>query len=181
MAFMEKKTDLDNVITSSAHGKTQLSMYTFTTPKHSTNELFQMAFAQLVVERNMPLTVGQAEQFISMMQIANKHLTVPTYNKTYDIIVSKKIECTKKLANYLKNRYFSITCDHWTSVAQDNYGALTLHLIENYDMKTFVLSCVKHDKGATAVEIELQLTTELQNWGLEKIFFFELSQILPPT
>lgn len=172
MAFMEKKKDLDNAITSSVHGKTQLSMYTFATPKQSTNELFQMAFAQWVMERNLPLTVGQAEQFISMMQIANKQLTVPTYNKTYDIIVSKKIECMKKLAKYLKKRYFSITCDHWTSLAQDNYGALTLHLIENYDMKTFVLSCVTHDKGATAVEIESQLTTELQNWGLEKKFFF---------
>ena len=78
----------------------------------------------------------------------------------------------RKLKCYLEKKYFSITCDHWTSIAQENYGALTLHLIDNFELKTFVLSCMKHPNGASAIEVESQLTSDLTFWGLEKSFFF---------
>jgi len=71
----------------------------------------------------------------------------------------------------LKSRFFSITCDHWTSAAQENYGALTLHVIDNFALKTYVLSCVKHPNGTCAEEIEAQLVTDLNSWGLDRGHF----------
>ena len=174
-AFLMKKQEADSATESRdrhhTDGKTQLSIPSFATCRVSTNDCFQNSFAQWVVQQNQPLTVGESKTFVSMIRAANKTVTVPNYRKTYDLLLSKKTQSVKKLTAYLKKRYFAITCDHWTSAAQDNYGTLTLHLIDNFEMKTFVLSCKKHANGATAVEIESQLTTELQNWGLEKSFF----------
>jgi hypothetical protein len=69
---------------------------------------------------------------------------------------------------FLQNRFYSITCDHWTSLANENYGALTLHLIDDFELKTFVMSCVKHENGTTAVEVERQLINDLNQWELQQ-------------
>jgi hypothetical protein len=58
-------------------------------------------------------------------------------------------------------------------MAQENYGVLTLNLIDNFQLKTFVLGCRKHPNGASAAELESQLTSDLNNWRLDKkILFF---------
>lgn len=75
---------------------------------------------------------------------------------------------------YLEGKHYSVTCDHWTSLAQENYGALTLHLIDNFELKTFILSCRKHPNGATAAELETQLTSDLTSWGLDSDLLFSI-------
>jgi hypothetical protein len=93
---------------------------------------------------------------------------------TYDLLYGIKTEATQKLKSYLNSKFSSVTCDHWTSMAQENYGVLTLHLIDNFQLKTFVLGCRKHPNGASAAELESQLTSDLEAWGLEKKSFFLL-------
>jgi hypothetical protein len=151
--------------------KTQLTISSFAPTLSFSKDMFKKHFARWVVEQSMPLTVGESPAFISMIKSANKTLSVPDYKTTYDLLYAKKTEATRKLKCYLESRYFSITCDHWTSMAQENYGALTLHLIDNFELKTFILSCKKHPNGASAPEVELQLTSDLIAWGLEKPFF----------
>jgi hypothetical protein len=84
----------------------------------------------------------------------------------------KKSSCKQTL--YLEGKHYSVTCDHWTSLAQENYGALTLHLIDNFELKTFILSCRKHPNGATAAELETQLTSDLTSWGLDSDLLFSI-------
>jgi hypothetical protein len=67
--------------------------------------------------------------------------------------------------------------DHWTSLATENYGAITLHIIDDFKLCAFVLSCVKHENGCTAKEIEHQLLAELESRGLEKNFFIFICYI----
>jgi hypothetical protein len=55
-----------------------------------------------------------------------------------------------KRKSSVKGKYFSLTADHWTSLANENYGAITLHLIVDFERKTYVLSCAKHENGASA-------------------------------
>jgi hypothetical protein len=55
-------------------------------------------------------------------------------------------------------------------MAQENIGALTIHLIDGFELKAFILGCRKHPNGASATELEMQLISNLVSWGLEKIF-----------
>jgi len=71
----------------------------------------------------------------------------------------------------IKGKYFSSTTDHWTSLANDNYGAITLHCIKEFELKTFILSCTKHENGASAEEMVNQLVHDMEIWGLEKDYF----------
>jgi hypothetical protein len=167
--YMVAKDELESKAVSTS--KTQLTISSFAPSLSFSQDVFKKNFARWVVEQNMPLTVGEAPAFIAMIKAANKSLSIPDYKTTYDLLFGKKTEATRKLKCYLESRYFSITCDHWTSMAQENYGALTLHLIDNFELKTFVLSCKKHPNGASAPEVESQLTSDLITWGLEKSFF----------
>ncbi len=45
------------------------------------------------------------------------------------------------------------------------------HFIENFELKTHVLRCTKHENGASAREMENQLTLDMQSWGLDRNCF----------
>jgi hypothetical protein len=154
------KDDLDSK-TAVKSSKNQLKMSSFTTSVSFTKDLFKKAYLQWIVNNNLPLTAGEAPAFVSMIKSLNKTVSVPDY----------KMTSTQKLKSYLNSKFYSVTCDHWTSMPQENYGALTLHLIDNFQLKTFVLCCRKHPNGASAAELESQLTSDLGTWGLEKNSF----------
>jgi hypothetical protein len=45
----------------------------------------------------------------------------------------------------VRGQYFSLTCDHWTSIAGISYLAATIHYIdENWNLISFTLSCKEH-------------------------------------
>jgi hypothetical protein len=105
-------------------------MASFALSFSSSKESFKTHFIGWVVEQNMPLTIGDSPAFISMIKVANKRLTIPNYRKIYHLLYWKKTQAMCKLKCFLEKKYFSIKCDHCTSIAQENYGALTLHLLD---------------------------------------------------
>ena len=64
--------------------------------------------------------------------------------------------------------------DHWTSLANENYGALTIHFIKDFKLKAYVLSCVKHENGASAEEMEVQLRRDMDTWELHNDSFMAI-------
>jgi hypothetical protein len=46
-------------------------------------------------------------------------------------------------------------------------GAMTLHFMANFELKTYVLSCAKQENGASAKEMEAQLVSDMCSWELE--------------
>ena len=154
LEYMEKKVQKAQLSVSTASAS-QASILSFIPQVTSLKQEFKRKYAQWVVEQSMPLNIGESVRFVEMINIANKQLTVPDAKGLTEILYSKKAEASGKLKVFLQNRFFSITCDHWTSLANENYGALTLHLIDEFHLKTFVMSCVKHENGTTAVEVEV--------------------------
>ncbi len=148
--------------------ESQTPITSFIPQMTSLKQTFKRKYAQWVVEQSMPLNVGESVGFVEMIKVANRQLTVPDAKGLTEILYTKKVQASGKLKVFLKNRFFSITCDHWTSLANENYGALTLHLIDEFQLKTFVMSCAKHENGTTAVEVEGQLIHDLNQWGLQK-------------
>ena len=119
----------------------------------------------------MPLTVGESKNFKGMIRVANKALTPPDNKALKDILQSKKQETSEKLKAIIKGKYFALTTDHWTSVANENYGAVTIHFIEKFELKTFILSCTKNENGASAEEMVNQLVSDMDVWSLGRDFF----------
>jgi hypothetical protein len=87
------------------------------------------------------------------------------------MLTAKKLQAMAKLKSAVKGKYFSLTADHWTLLANENYGAITLHLIVDFELKKYVLSCAKHKNGASAKDMENQLVSDMRSWELDPNLF----------
>jgi len=139
--------------------------------KKTLSTKFKSSFARWVVEDCMPLTICKSESFKAMISTCNSHVVVPSYQTLFSFLQSVKSASHANMKKFLKGKYFSVTLDHWTSLAMENYGAITIHTIDNFQLYSFVLSCMKHPNGCTAVEMESQLLSDLEYWGLDKSYF----------
>jgi predicted AlkP superfamily pyrophosphatase or phosphodiesterase len=110
----------------------------------------------------MPFTAGESMNFRDMIQVVTK-IIPPDYRSTIDMLTAKKLKAIEKLKAAIKGKYFSLTADHWTSLANENFGAITFHFIDDLELKTHVLSCTKHENGASAREMENQLTLSMES------------------
>ncbi len=109
----------------------------------------------------MPFEVGSSASFHNMIHSLNKTISIPDKKELLFILDSKKNEIVKSLCSVLSGKYFSVTTDHWTSLAVDNYAAFTIHFIANFELKSYVLCCSKHDDESTALKLEHQLFNAL--------------------
>ena len=144
-------------------------------PLLDTEGMFKRAFAKWVVDQSLPLSIGQLESFKDMIKVANKAICEPDNKELKHMLHLKMVETTERLRKYIQEKTFSVTVDYWTSLANENYGTLTLHIIDDFRLVSFVVSCVKHEDGAMAEGMESQLTSDLQScWGLNAEFFIPL-------
>jgi len=168
--YIEAKTKAQ-AGTSLTSSKTQATMSSFLSDKKTLSTKFKSSFARWVVEDCMPLTICKSESFKAMIETCNSHVVVPSYQTLFSFLQSVKSASHANMKKFLKGKYFSVTLDHWTSLAMENYGAITIHTIDNFQLYSFVLSCMKHPNGCTAVEMESQLLSDLEYWGLDKSYF----------
>ena len=152
-------------------GKAQSTMTKFTSSQASLKENFKRKFAKWIVEDSLPLVTCRSQNFKRLIAAANRHVDVPSYQTLMSHLYQVKMGAVSKMKAFLKGKFYSLTMDHWTSLATDNYGAITLHVIDDFQLHAFVLSCVKHENGCTAVEMERQLLADMSSWGLERQYF----------
>ena len=86
------------------------------------------------------------------------------------MLTVNQLKAIAKLKAAVKGKYFTLTADHLTLPANENFGAIMLHFIANFELKTHVLSCAKHENGATAKEMETQLVSDMGSWELDHDF-----------
>jgi hypothetical protein len=121
-------------------------------------ENFYCNYVKWVMVDNMPLKSGESSAFKDM---------IPDYKSTIDMLTAKKLQAMAKLKAAVKGKYFYLTADHWTVLANENFGAIMPHFIVNFELNTHVLSCAKHENGASAKEVENPLVSDMHSWELE--------------
>jgi hypothetical protein len=76
----------------------------------------------------------------------------------------KYIEVQRKIQSILEERYFALTTDSWTSLANQGYTACTVHFIDkkSWQLHSLVLGIFKNDGPSTAIDsvsyVEQQLS-----------------------
>ena len=76
-----------------------------------------------MVDECQPLNVGESKSFKAVIHTANSKIATPNAK-----IMKRKLQIQTELAtivmkSFLEGKYFSVTLDHWTSMANDNYAA----------------------------------------------------------
>jgi hypothetical protein len=66
----------------------------------------------------------------------------------------KYIEVQRKIQSILEERYFSLTTDSWTSLANQGYTTCTVHFIDkkSWQLHSLVLGIFEKDGPSTAID-----------------------------
>ena len=100
------------------------------------------ACAKWVVE---DFHVGESKSFKAMIKALNPKLIPPDAKTLKRKLHLMKASASANMKIFLNRKYLSVTIDHGTFIANQNYAALTLHIIENFVLKSLTLSCLKHE------------------------------------
>jgi hypothetical protein len=123
-------------------------------PKQDTKFLFKEYYARWIVTDNLPFTTGSSTAFQTLVNLLNSKVSILDRNELLITLDSKKMAAEKVIHKSIGKIFFSCTTGHWTSVANENYGTLALHFIDDeFILQTVVLSFEKHVGGCSAVEL----------------------------
>ena len=124
--------------------------------------------AKWIANSYLPLNVTTSESFRDLVNLlrpgTNEVSTTSVKNRLAKMFLQGKGEIHCRIAN----QYLALGIDHWTSKNTENYSAVTVHYIDNYMMKSHVLSCAKHEGSSTADSIFAELIQDLATWKLDK-------------
>jgi len=102
-----------------------------------------------------------------MIGSLSSKVTIPDTQELLSNLDAKRERTIKVIKTMLNGNSFSIIVDHWTLIANENYGAITLHFIQEFELQTIILSFMKHQGGCSGEELAHQLYTSLHSWGLD--------------
>eukprot|EP00267_Zea_mays_P043652 XP_020395764.1 zinc finger BED domain-containing protein RICESLEEPER 2-like [Zea mays] len=129
------------------------------------------AFAEMVVEDELPFAFGEKAGFRKFMSRACPRFQVPSRRTSTRDIVQLYFKEKAKLKKFLKDscQRVCLTTDCWTSQQQDAYMTVTASFVDdNWDLHKKVINffMVKGHKGD---DIGKNLVKSLAEWGMDRV------------
>ena len=133
----------------------QLNIQSFVVPEEPfEQEIWISKLTKFIARSFMPISLVEDEDFRDIVRYLYRqvpHISRRSMNDSIMWYAERGRNIVKLL---MKDQYFSITTDHWTSRGRNNFVAVTAHFINaDWDLKTFVLCCSEHEGTQGAEEI----------------------------
>ena len=124
--------------------------------------------ANVIVKDMRPLSIVEDQGFTELIQfleprfqmVSRKYLSTNVIPKMYASVQAK-------LMNVISEAdAISLTTDGWTSRANENYLTITVHVLNNWEMSSYVLSTEEMPESHTARNLATRLTKALCDWKI---------------
>ncbi|XP_041449950.1 zinc finger BED domain-containing protein 4-like [Drosophila obscura] len=131
------------------------------------------ALTEMIAKDVQPYNIVENEGFVNYSQVLDPRYKLPSKTHLRDVLMLNMFkETSAKLLTILEDiSYISVTCDLWTSRANDSFLTVTCHFVYNYNLKTASLATRKllDTTNHSAQNIANTLQDVLNNWNvLEK-------------
>lgn len=126
----------------------------------------------MIVKDLQPLSIVEDQGFQGFVRALDPKYKLPGRKKlTETHLVNMYDECKGKVKSSLQDvNSVVLTTDMWTSVSTEAYLTVTCHVIENWQMREFVLETHVFHGQHTADNISLELRQITEEWGItEKV------------
>jgi hypothetical protein len=77
------------------------------------------------------LNTGSSVAFKAMIKTLNGKVVIPERRDVLKFLDRKRLTVRQTVKALIDTSYFSVTTDHWMSMANDNYGAITAHFFDS--------------------------------------------------
>ena len=127
-------------------------------------------FLKWVVFTFQPVNTCENIHFRAMCRELNPKAQVFDRHKVVEVIGEQAARVKATLKDELRDKHFSLTCDHWTSLAGTNYLGVTVHYItDKWNLRSFTLSCNEHKGSSKADDILRELKGAWLSYELNTI------------
>jgi hypothetical protein len=114
-----------------------------------------------------PISTCEQDTFTEMIQFLSKRNITLTRSAAKERILQQAFDKKEEVKKLTKGQHVAITSDHWTSVANENYCAVTGHFIDCYwDLYAITLKCEKREGTSRAEDIADEIRGSLDDFAL---------------
>jgi hypothetical protein len=107
-----------------------------------------------VIKDFQALNVVESASYRDMMKTAWPAFKPFTNREVKRMILEKARHVRKELRNKIGGNTVALTCDHWTSAANDNYEGMTVHWIsEDWMLHSVPVGCFLHTGDSTSLSL----------------------------
>uniref|UniRef100_A0ACD5UTV8 Uncharacterized protein n=1 Tax=Avena sativa TaxID=4498 RepID=A0ACD5UTV8_AVESA len=134
-------------------------------------ECIRAAFAEMIIEDELPFAFGENSGFRKFMAKACPHFSIPSRRTCARDVVRSYFEQKANLKHFFKEscERACLTTSCWTSQQQDSYMVVTAHFIDkDWKLHKKIISFFKV-KGHRGDDIGKHLHTTLMEWGIDKV------------
>lgn len=115
--------------------------------------IFLNCYLKWTIKTYQPLNTCEGKEFREMMQSANPKCGSISNKVVLQLVLEKEGEFIAVLSEILKDQYFALTDDGWTSRRLKSYTAVTAHWIDaKWKLNSCTLGCKPKEGRATAVD-----------------------------
>lgn len=118
-----------------------------------------------IVKSNQPLSLVEDKWFVAMLSGFDSKLKLPcrqtVMNKLVPDLYESKMELLK--SSIEKVKHCSLTCDRWTSSSSTSYLGVTVHFVEDFVLKSYLLTLRQFENSYTA-----DLEDVMEKWNISK-------------
>ncbi len=125
----------------------------------------------LTIDQCLPIGFCEAPLLRKIVHELNPDIKLPCRETMSSLITQKCMLVQRHIEGLIENQTISITLDHWTSISQDNFMAVTAHFIdETYILEDITLGCFPScSHKSDLVERELVDILGKYNLGLNQV------------
>jgi zinc finger BED domain-containing protein 1 (E3 SUMO-protein ligase ZBED1) len=115
----------------------------------------ELRTTEYILDCMLPFNTVEQESFRKMIESHNRNAAPMGNRRVKAIIMTLEAAMREASTAQLAGKDVSITLDHWTSKANQNYTGLTAHYIDNdWVLVSVPLGIFLHEGGSTAEELE---------------------------
>ena len=124
---------------------------------------------RLIAEKMLPLSLVDSPQFKALIAGFNSGYTLPCRQTLTNVLLPMHTEEVKAKIDALLQQTTSIaiTADLWSSRSMRSFLGITGHVIIDYEMISFMFSCIRVTKNHTSVNIAYHYEKAMKDFDVE--------------
>ncbi|KAG7341230.1 hypothetical protein IV203_023181 [Nitzschia inconspicua] len=117
--------------------------------------LHELAVTQWMITTHQPLKAVENPAFRRMIVSSSKNSKPMSKHQIKQHVLNLESCMREASIKSMEGKSVSLTLDHWTSVANQNYTGITAHFIDDHwNLISTSLGIFLHEGGATGAELE---------------------------
>lgn len=156
-------------IYSISNSQTRLTSFVTKPIPQSRSKMLDHQLVRVVTKEYHPLSIVEDKEFKTFITMLNPGYSLPSRKTLSTNLIPQQYKRVSEMvqSDISQATGVSLTFDSWTSIANENYIAITAHYIgESGDMKSSLLECVENSQSHTAVNLSEELNKCVEKWGI---------------